>query len=106
MANDPFISKRAPIYQSIPDEQWNNWRWQLANRLNSVDDFEKVLKLTESERKALNTQDLFRVDVTPYYVSLIDPIDPHDPIRRQIIPRAVIIAPSCQRLMIWPSVLY
>jgi len=77
---------RAEIYHDIPDSQWNNWRWQLSNRLNSIDDFEKVLELTEGERKALGTPGLFRVDVTPYFISLVDPNDPNDPIRRQIIP--------------------
>jgi lysine 2,3-aminomutase len=84
----PFTSKRAPIFQDVPDEKWNDWRWQLSNRLNSLEEIEKVLPLTESERKALQTQNLFRVDVTPYYISLIDPNDPEDPIRKQIIPRA------------------
>ena len=92
MTNLPFPSKRAPIYRDIPDEQWNNWRWQLANRLNSSEDFDKVLELTESERKALNTQGLFRVDITPYFVSLIDPEDANDPIRKQVIPTAEEIA--------------
>jgi lysine 2,3-aminomutase len=92
MTNLPFPSKRAPIYRDIPDEQWNNWRWQLANRLNSSEDFDKVLELTESERKALNTEGLFRVDITPYFVSLIDPEDANDPIRKQVIPTAEEIA--------------
>ena len=30
----PFVSKRAPLYQDVPDEKWNDWRWQLSNRLN------------------------------------------------------------------------
>src|SRR5512133_301097 len=88
MSPIPFDSKRAPIFADVPDEKWNDWRWQMANRLNSVEDFEKVLKLTDSERKALSTDGLFRVDVTPYYVSRIDPDDPNDPIRKQIIPTA------------------
>ena len=75
----PFVSKRAPIYRDVPDEKWNDWRWQLSNRLNSVEDIEKILPLSESERKALQTQGLFRVDVTPYFISLIDPEDPEDP---------------------------
>ena len=83
-----FVSKRAKIYADVPDEKWNDWRWQLSNRLNSVEDIEKVLPLTDSERKALQTQGLFRVDVTPYFISLIDPDDPNDPTRMQIIPRA------------------
>jgi lysine 2,3-aminomutase len=93
MSKTPFVSKRAPIYQDIPDEKWNDWRWQLANRLNTVEDFEKVLELTDSERKALSTEGLFRVDVTPYFVSLIDPNDPKDPIRTQVLPLADEIAP-------------
>jgi lysine 2,3-aminomutase len=34
-------SKRAKVYQDIPDEKWNDWRWQLSHRLNTVEDFEK-----------------------------------------------------------------
>lgn len=93
MTPKPFISKRAPIYADIPDEKWNDWRWQLSHRLNSVEDFEQVLNLIESEREALSTQGLFRVDITPYFVSLIDPDDSDDPIRRQVVPRAEEIVP-------------
>lgn len=85
---EPFISKRAPLYANVPDEKWNDWRWQLSNRLNSVDDIEKILPLTESERIALQATGLFRVDITPYFISLLDPSDPEDPIRKQIIPRS------------------
>ncbi len=83
-----FVSKRAKIYADVPDEKWNDWRWQLSHRLNTVEEIEKVLLLTESERKALQTQGLFRVDITPYFISLIDPEDPNDPIRKQVIPVA------------------
>jgi lysine 2,3-aminomutase len=84
----PIVSKRAPIYADVPDEKWNDWRWQLSHRLNTVEEIEKVVPLTDSERKALQTSGLFRVDITPYFISLIDPDDPNDPVRIQIIPRA------------------
>jgi lysine 2,3-aminomutase len=84
----PIISKRAPLYADVPDEKWNDWRWQLSHRLNTAEDIEKVIPLTDSERKALQSSGLFRVDVTPYFISLIDPDDPNDPVRQQIIPRA------------------
>jgi lysine 2,3-aminomutase len=84
----PIISKRAPVYADVPDEKWNDWRWQLSHRLNTVEEIEQVVPLTDSERKALQTSGLFRVDVTPYFISLIDPNDPNDPVRQQIIPRA------------------
>ena len=93
MSLDPFVSKRAPVFQDVPDEKWNDWRWQLSHRLNSVEDFEKVFKLTDSERKALNTHNLFRVDITPYFASLINPDDINDPVRMQVIPRADEIVP-------------
>jgi lysine 2,3-aminomutase len=82
----PFPSKRAPVYADIPDDKWSSWRWQLSNRLNSVEEIEKVFALTESERKALSVPGIFRVDITPYFISLIDPDDPDDPIRKQVIP--------------------
>jgi lysine 2,3-aminomutase len=86
MAYRPFTSKRAPIYADVPDDQWNNWRWQLSHRINTVEEFEKVIPLTESERKALSAPNLFRVDITPYFISLIDPDDLNDPIRKQVVP--------------------
>ncbi|PKO14206.1 MAG: lysine 2,3-aminomutase [Chloroflexi bacterium HGW-Chloroflexi-10] len=88
-----FSSRRAPIYADIADEKWNDWRWQMSNRLNSAEDFQKVLTLTDSEIEALNSEGLFRVDITPYYVSLINPEDPNDPIRKQVIPTAGEILP-------------
>lgn len=88
MTNQPFPSKRAQLYKDIPDNQWDDWRWQLSHRLNSAEDIGKVLRLTESELKALNARGLFRVDITPYYISLINPDDPNDPIRKQVIPTA------------------
>ncbi len=93
MSSYPFPSRRAPIYQDVPDEKWNDWRWQLSHRLNSVEDFEKLFPLTDSERKALSTSGLFRVDITPYFVSLIDPTDPNDPVRKQVVPTADEITP-------------
>lgn len=88
MSKRNFSSKRAPFYADVPDEKWNSWRWQLSNRINTVDEFEKVIKLTNSERDALSSAGLFRVDITPYFISLIDPDDPDDPVRKQVVPTA------------------
>ena len=93
MPNTPFPSKRAPVFQDIPNEQWNDWHWQLSHRLNTVADFEQLFPLTEGERKALSTPGLFRVEITPYFASLIDPANPLDPIRRQVIPTEKEILP-------------
>ena len=91
--NHPFTSKRAPAFQDIPDTLWNDWRWQLSHRLNSIQDLEKVLPLTEGEKFALSQGGLFRVEITPYFISLIDPNDPNDPIRKQVIPTEAEVVP-------------
>jgi len=88
-----FPSKRAPAFTAIPDDKWSDWRWQLSHRLNSIEDFEQIITLTDSERTALEQHDLFRVDITPYFASLMDPNSPLDPIRRQILPTAGEILP-------------
>ncbi len=93
MFNTPFTYKRAPAYADVPEEQWCNWRWQLSNRINTLEEFERVIPLTESERKALSSANLFRVDITPYFISLINPDDPNDPIRKQVVPTAAEMVP-------------
>jgi lysine 2,3-aminomutase len=82
----PAVSRRAPLWADVPEEKWSDWRWQLSNRVNDLVDFEQILELTDEEREGLSAPDKFRVDVTPYFASLMDPADPDDPIRRQIIP--------------------
>ena len=82
----PAVSRRAPIFEDVPDEQWNDWRWQLSHRVNDLAEIEQILNLTDEEREGLSAPDKFRVDITPYFISLIDPNDPDDPIRRQVIP--------------------
>lgn len=82
------IYTRAPYWQDVPDEKWMDWRWQMSHRLNNVDELGQVINLTGSEKKALSVNGLFRVDITPYFASLIDPDDPGCPVRRQVIPTA------------------
>ncbi len=82
----PARSRRAPYYDDVPDEQWDDWRWQLSNRVNDLETFAQILELTDNEREGLGAPEKFRVDITPYFISLIDPTDPDDPIRRQVMP--------------------
>lgn len=77
---------RPAYYADVPQEKWDDWRWQLSNRLNSVAELEKIVHLTESEKRALSAKNLFRVDVTPFFASLIDPDSRDCPVRRQVIP--------------------
>jgi len=73
----------------VPDAQWFDWRWQLGHMLTSADDLARVIELSPGERAGLAASaSLFRVGITPYYASLMDPAHPSCPIRMQAIPSA------------------
>ncbi len=76
------------LFQNIPAKQWNDWHWQVANRITTAQQLEQNgVRLSEEERKGIEaTLDKLRMAVTPYYLSLIDLEDPFDPIRKQAIP--------------------
>ncbi|HKJ26252.1 MAG TPA: lysine 2,3-aminomutase [Anaerolineales bacterium] len=80
-------------WEDVPLEKWNDWRWQLSNRLNSVEELSTILNLTPDEVEGLSASDLFRVDITPYFASLIDPEDPNCPVRMQVIPTSKELIP-------------
>lgn len=73
---------------SYEPEQWNDWRWQMRHRLTRLDQFEKLIRLTEEERRGLIlASEKFSVAVTPHFAALIDPEDPNCPLRLQVVPR-------------------
>ena len=74
-------------WQSLPDEKWNDWRWQMKNRVKSIDEFSKFLNLSGAEVRGLEyAEKRLSVAVTPYFLNLIDPSDQNCPIRKQVIP--------------------
>ena len=76
-----------PLFKDVKPEEWGDWHWQLRNRLTTTADFDQVMNLDDAQRADLDAcMGKFRVSVTPYYASLIDPDDPHDPVRMQAVP--------------------
>lgn len=64
-----------------------NWRDQLKNSLKTKEDFQKHLTLTKEEVEGFDSgKDLFNIQVTPHYLSLIKKDHPEDPIRKMIMP--------------------
>lgn len=76
------------LFSSVPEAQWNDWHWQVANRIKNAEGLLAVgVHLTESDRNSIDSAlEHFRMAVTPYYLSLIDFENPYDPIRKQAIP--------------------
>ncbi len=79
------VNRRKELFKEVSDEDWNNWRWQFKNRINTLEDLKQYIPLTKEEDDPEILKEL-RMAITPYYLSLIDPHDPYDPIRKQAIP--------------------
>ncbi len=74
----------------VPDAKWNDWRWQLGHMLTSAEELARAVDLSPEELAGLDASaKLFRVGLTPYYASLMDPAHASCPIRMQAIPRAL-----------------
>lgn len=81
------FSRRETMFKHVSDEDWNNWKWQVRNRISSVEDLEKYIDISEDEREAtIQCLAELRMAITPYYLSLIDVNDPNDVIRKQSVP--------------------
>ena len=79
--------KDIPLFKDVTEEQWNDWHWQVANRLSTVEQIKQVVNLTPQEEEDIaKVMDGFRVGITPYYASLMDPDDPSCPVRMQAVP--------------------
>ncbi len=80
-------SRRAELFPHVSDADWNDWRWQVANRIETLEDLKKYIELTPEEEEGVRAcLGALRMAITPYYLSLIDPADPWDPVRRQAVP--------------------
>lgn len=87
MRGDDIITIGNGLFADVPKEQWNDWRWQLKNRIITVGELKKYIDIkTEEEEGIRQCLRSLRMAITPYYLSLIDLDDPYDPVRRQAIP--------------------
>ena len=79
---------RGRAWVETADGEWNDWRWQQRNRVTRMDQLEKVVSVTDEERRAFKESDaMFHMGITPYYAALMDPEDPNCPIRLQSVPK-------------------
>lgn len=78
---------RKRMFPNVTDEQWNDWKWQVKNRIETLDELKKYINLTpEEEEGVAKSLQTLRMAITPYYLSLVDPEDRKCPVRKQAIP--------------------
>jgi lysine 2,3-aminomutase len=77
------------FWTHVSEQDWNDWRWQLRNRITTLEQLQRLMpSLTPEEyagTKLANTK--LALAITPHFFNLIDPADERCPIRRQVIPR-------------------
>ena len=79
---DLYPTKVAAPSRRVRKADWNDWRWQVRNRVASLDELRARLDLPADEIYQVD----FPLAVTPYYLSLIEPGNPDHPLLKTILP--------------------
>ncbi len=84
-----FKSSGRGFWHNVPEADWNDWRWQLKNRITSLEQLQRLMPTLSPEEHAgtLLANSKLALAITPYFFNLIDPADENCPIRWQVIPR-------------------
>lgn len=76
-------------YSDITDRQWNDWRWQVANRVRSMDQLQRFISLEPEEQVAVEGRHSgLPLAITPYFMSLIAGRNGSQALRRTVVPTA------------------
>ena len=76
-----FFSEATPL-------DWEDWRWQIRNRITKKEVLAKLIKLTPKEERGIDgSGDKLTMSIPPYFASLMDPVNPACPIRLQCVPQ-------------------
>ncbi len=77
------------LYKGATPADWEDWRWQIRNRIRAKEELQKIVHLTPKETKGIDgIGSKLTMSIPPYFASLIDPDDHHCPIRLQSVPQA------------------
>lgn len=83
-----FRSHAPGYWQQEDHASWDDYKWQMRHRINSLHALEQHINLTEQERSGIILSgNRLAMSITPHFINLVDKDDPNCPIRRQIIPR-------------------
>ncbi len=75
------------FYPDATLEQWNDWRWQNRNRIRTLAELATMIELSDEESDAIKRHTgALPVGITPYYASLLDPLNPNQGLRRTVVP--------------------
>lgn len=86
----PSPPRRHPKWAHVPDEQWDDWRWQMQNAIRTTSQLAEFFSYGPQEFAALESLEArYKTAIPPYYFSLIDVDNPVDPIGLQALPSSL-----------------
>ncbi len=75
------------LFPAATEADFSDWRWQQRHAIKTLAELSSLVPLTDDERRGcVETAGIFRLGISPYYLSLIDPDHPQCPVRMQAIP--------------------
>ena len=78
---------RRRFYPGATSTQWNDWRWQLQNRIRTLEGLARILQLSADEEQAIQRhRGPLPLGIIPYYCHLLDEHDPTQGLRRTLVP--------------------
>lgn len=81
------VTPSSGVWKDISKKDWNDWRWQLCNRITKLDDLEKHISLHKDELAGVKvSRGKLAISITPYWIELMEKENPRCPIRRQVVP--------------------
>ena len=71
------VNRRKELFPNVSDAEWNDWKWQVKNRIETYEELSRYFTFEPNEAEGIKQAlSKFRMAITPYYLSLIDPNDP------------------------------
>ncbi|MDD2573243.1 MAG: glutamate 2,3-aminomutase [Firmicutes bacterium] len=73
-------ARQAKIKEALgaSDADWNDWQWQIDNRITDSETLAKFITLTPKQKKDIDAvASKFRWAISPYFLSLIEPEGDH-----------------------------
>lgn len=75
------------LYKDVTPKEWDDWKWQVRNRISDVEKLKKIINITPQEEDDINkVLQKFRLGITPYFAAQMDKEDHRCPIRMQAVP--------------------
>jgi lysine 2,3-aminomutase len=88
----PASTETAASVQSVTEPRhqnpkWNDWRWQIRNRIRSFQDLVDVFPSLKANSAIAKVAEKYPMAITPYYASLIKSADLSDPVFQMSVPQ-------------------